>query len=128
MFEPRFAELVAFGSKTQTIRPEGKNPPRAGEWRSLRVWTGTPRRSPQREIAQVRLTRVRSVRIHHDHYAIIGPPYHDARWYWVNAPHRLKTFARAEGFASWLDLTEWFWERHGLPFSGLLLEWKWPEI
>ena len=32
-------------------------------------------------------------------------------------------FAQLDGFANWGEIRDWFSETHGLPFSGLLIEW-----
>ena len=33
-------------------------------------------------------------------------------------------FARADGFANWNEMREWFKAEHGLPFDGVVLYWQ----
>jgi hypothetical protein len=30
---------------------------------------------------------------------------------------------RRDGFTNWAEMRDWFDQLHGLPFSGLLIEW-----
>lgn len=52
LFQPRFANLVAAGTKRQTIRPTRKIPIVRGDDLSLRQWQGLPYRSKQVELAR----------------------------------------------------------------------------
>ncbi len=35
----------------------------------------------------------------------------------------LEWFAQKDGFDSWEEMREWFKERYGLPFEGVLITW-----
>lgn len=64
LFQPRFEPLILAGTKTTTIRPtrrDGRPRARSGEQVSLRVWSGLPYRSPQREVGQALVTEVSGV-------------------------------------------------------------------
>jgi len=37
--------------------------------------------------------------------------------------HSLDLFALRDGFNNWLDLRDWFSERYGGFFEGVLIEW-----
>jgi hypothetical protein len=117
MFQGRFEALIAEGRKLQTIRPFRRNPLKVGEELSLRVWTGKPYRSPQREIAQVVVARVRIVQIEADRVSVWIPE----GWRPIPFP---REFAKSDGFGSWEELAAWFAEAHGLPFEGTLIEWR----
>lgn len=38
----------------------------------------------------------------------------------------LDAFARADGFAGWAEMRDWFDRRYGLPFAGECIEWRFP--
>ena len=122
MFQPRFAPLVESGEKIQTIRPVPKRMPRVGAEISCRVWEAAPYRSHQREILRSVVVASSLVRIA-DGGILIAPydPSRDPSWTPVTD---LDAFARADGFASWDDMRSWFSDTHGLPFSGLLIQWE----
>jgi hypothetical protein len=37
--------------------------------------------------------------------------------------HR-ESFAHADGFACWEEMRQWFENQHGLPFTGILIQWN----
>jgi hypothetical protein len=116
LFKPRFAALVAAGTKTQTVRPTPKRMPRAGDTISLRYWLGAPYRSRQRIIREAEISEV--------HHALIeanGVSLYETGAAW--APDR-DAFARADGFADWPEMRSWFEAEHGLPFSGIVIFWN----
>lgn len=116
MFKPQFAPLVESGEKRQTIRPEPKRMPREGDPISLRAWLGSPYRSKQRVLKEATVTEVRTVKMDDD-----GVNLYDG---WAGyAPADIDQFARADGFASWAEMREWFKQTHGLPFRGILIRW-----
>ena len=121
MFQPRFAADVAAGRKLHTIRQTPKILPKVGERISLRQWQGKPYRSKQIVLAESTITRVAKCIIQATwaHVETTG---------FVRAPGYLNVFARADGFANWLDMVEWFRTTHGLPFEGMLIEWAPPAL
>ena len=38
----------------------------------------------------------------------------------------LDRLAVKDGFSNWRDLVKWFEREHGLPFTGILIEWEPP--
>lgn len=122
MFQPRFAPLVESGAKIQTIRPTPKRMPRVGAEISCRVWEGKPYRSKQREILCATVRMVSLVRLAGG--GILIAPYDPSRDPVWSPVADLGAFARADGFASWDDMRSWFSDTHGLPFSGLLIQWQ----
>lgn len=48
----------------------------------------------------------------------------DAEWEWRYLAHDdLDPLARADGFANFEEMAEWFAAQYGLPFSGYLHKW-----
>lgn len=124
MFRPEFEAPILAGTKHHTIRPRAKRPWKARMLLSLRVWTGAPYRTPQREFMMVPLLRVEPVEITRQSVTL-GWPGSD-RIGWSAGSDGLDRFARADGFATWADLVAWFDRTHGLdePFRGDLIRWK----
>ena len=111
LFQPRFAALVVAGTKRQTVRPTRRYKLIIGEAISLRVWTGKPYRSPQKELLPTTIRAVSPVYISRGG-VFIGKSAGDG-----------EAFARADGFASFAALCDWFDATHGLPFTGIVIEW-----
>lgn len=116
MFQERFAPLVESGAKCQTIRPMRRNPVRVGDAVSLRAWTGRAYRSKQRVLREVIVLKVERVSVLVS--GIWTGPEEDRRL--TTLPHQ---FAKADGFADWPEMREWFARTHGLPFHGVLIQW-----
>jgi hypothetical protein len=114
MFKPQFAPLVLSGEKCQTIRPNPKRMPKAGDKISLRMWTGKPYRSKQRVlresiISEVLPMKICGLAIMVNKCVLLG----GEEW----------AFAKADGFNTPMDLIEWFNVTHGLPFEGVVIKW-----
>lgn len=110
-FKPQFATLVESEMKWQTVRPTPKVMPRPGDLFDARQWTGLPYRSKQRKLGEWPIVRVAQCTINSQ-----GVIYVDGEL----AP---KGFAKADGFPSHAALCNWFRDTHGLPFSGILIQW-----
>lgn len=135
MIQPRFEDAVVSGRKPHSIRPprsDGRPRARVGEPLSIRVWTGKPYRSQQREVARAVVTSVHEIEISDE-----------AIWIWnwrSKSPFRVSLpdggcrtlldyaessrFARRDGFADAGELKDWFAATHGLPFTGALIRWR----
>lgn len=121
-FKPRFAPLVEAGKKTQTIRPVPKRKqdmPKVGQEISLRTWTGRPYASKQRVLRSGIITSVSRVRIGKKSVAIF---FNGTRLSVLQ--EYLDGFAVDDGFRNWAEMREWFAAEHGLPFAGILIQWK----
>lgn len=108
MFQPRFAPLVASGVKPYTIRKPRKNPIKVGDKLSLRTWTGKPYRSKQKILRDTVCVNVEPFKM-------------DTHFIWQLGSDDL---AKRDGFADAGDMVRWFKDTHGLPFEGVLIEWK----
>lgn len=121
MCQPQFEPLILSGVKTHTIRPPRKGrrwaevlPP--GTRISLRVWTGKPYRSKQREIKQVSVKFVFPVEVR-------------SKGLWRldrNHPLSTRKISHGDGFVNWPAMRKWFSTTHGLPFEGELIHWEEP--
>lgn len=109
LFQDRFAAAVRSGAKKQTIRKtcDGIRP---GTVLSLRRWTGKPYRSKQEVLREAVCKTIQEVVI--STHCVIALGWHEDE------------FARADGFASWPEMRDWFDKVHGLPFDGYLIRWE----
>ncbi|MGH8017023.1 MAG: ASCH domain-containing protein [Opitutaceae bacterium] len=112
LFKPRFATLVELGAKKQTVRPTPLRKPKPGDRISLRQWSGKPYRSKQVTLREATVVAVEPCEITTTSVRV-GP--------FDESP---EMFARADGFASWDDMRQWFEREHGLPFQGILIGWQ----
>lgn len=129
MFQAQFVLKVQDGTKTTTIRPSspGGNP-QPGDTLDARYWTGKPYRSKQASILTAKITKVSRVEIHWDSIWVhhltrdnesvcYGPPTGVALGI-------LNVISQKDGFSDWSAMREWFRTQHGLPFTGILIEWE----
>lgn len=117
MVQNRFEQPILDRIKNTTIRPPRKDGrPRAkpGEQLSIRVWTGAPYRSKQREILQVTVKFVMPVEID-----VLGIKRTD-----MPVEFDRTKIAKADGFKNWREMRAWFLFTHGLPFTGVLIHWE----
>jgi len=122
LFKPQFAELVEQGRKLQTVRPTPKRRPAPGDLISLRCWTGAPYRGKQRGLREATIVAVKSITIGKRHFWIEGNEHFAGAT--ITHPSALDDFARADGFATWAELTAWFENTHSQPFKGIVIYWK----
>lgn len=117
MFQQRFENAITSGKKDQTIRQKSKRQYMVGEVVSLRVWTGRPYMSKQREFAQAQITEVLDFGLY---------PQGDGYNIYVDNL-RLKyfsdveSFVKRDGFNDVSDMMEFF---NKLPFEGTLYRWS----
>lgn len=127
LFQNRFEAPIVAGVKLTTIRAHRKDGrPRAkiGEEFSLRVWTGRPYASKQREIARGIMEQMEAVAVHDDGVSLGDGT---LRAMWIGERNRyviLYSVAKREGFADWKEMRAHFAEHHALPFSGTLFTWR----
>lgn len=116
-FKDRFEAPALAGIKRHTIRGHRKDGrPRAvvGERISLRVWTGRPYASKQREFAQATVLHVIPVRV--TKAGVWRPD--------LRCDLKRSYVARRDGFANWREMRAFFEVNGGLPFEGVLVVWK----
>jgi ribosomal protein S18 acetylase RimI-like enzyme len=117
-FQPRFEPGVLDGTKLCTMRKRAGC--KAGDVLSLRVWSGKPYRSKQREIGRRICKAVKAVSIWHERdgkYCIAVDEV-------LLRDEQRDAFARADGFEGLEDMVGWLLENHGPDaFKGWLIEW-----
>lgn len=113
-FKAQFADDVEHRRKTRSIRAPRKDgrDPKPGD--RLQFYTGMRTRAC-RKIGEADCVRVRPIQITDKCIMLDGCP--------LNAS-RMGDFAKADGFESMADMLKFFDEQHGLPFGGLLIEWR----
>ena len=124
MISQEFVTKVLDGSKPHTIRP---TPWEEGQLYSLRVWTGKPYRSKQREIGVIECTRTEQIIIGYE--GILRRDSEDQpRMRKVTDPadrEELDRLAKADGFdEGWPQMLGWFAARYQLPFEGYINHFK----
>lgn len=108
-FQPRFADMVESGQKTQTIRKTLRG--KVGD--TVYLYTGQ-RTKQCRKLGEGRIVAIQEVRIRRQGIftgdSILSGPDHDR-------------FAAADGFPGLKEMFDWFETVHGLPFDGFLYKW-----
>ena len=115
LFMNRFEAPIVGGTKIHTMRLR-KRVPKVGDVLSLRVWTGKPYRSKQREILSATCTRVQEFRME------AMSPFVDGDFVWSDAERA--ALAKRDGFGFWEEMRETLHQMHGLYFVGHLIWWK----
>lgn len=116
-FQPRFADLVESGAKTQTIRKTC----RAKVGDTVYLYTGQ-RTKQCRKLGQGVVTSSTAIRLYLSP-ALGGLPM-------LKYGGRLLTndgeenIATDDGFTCFLEMANWFQNQYGLPFEGWLITWR----
>jgi hypothetical protein len=119
---PQFEAPIRAGIKDQTIRGKRKFPYKIGEVVSLRVWTGRPYMSPQREFAQAEIELVIDFGL--------KPDDNNGLFSWFVGGEKLRyaseihALAVRDGFTTAASMTEFFLTAHRLPFDGDIYRWR----
>jgi hypothetical protein len=126
-FQSRFADAVADGRKTQTIRAPRKDGriPKVGQ--TAYLYTGM-RSSAARKLGEGMIVEVENILIDEDgaFISVVDLPICDA----LANDGKYKVlgnrdaFAQADGFTDWQEMVDWFRSTHGLPFAGHLIMWE----
>lgn len=112
-FQSRFAYLVESGLKRSTIRARRADGRDAKPGQTLYLFTGQ-RTGHCRRLKETRCESVRPIRITRAGFFVAGKrlSIRDA-----------SDLAKGDGFSGPGDMLIWFWQNHGLPFSGILIKW-----
>jgi hypothetical protein len=118
MVQPRFEGKIIFGKKKHSMRINYEfwkkriESIMAGEgYLSLRVWTGKPRRSKQREFLQLEKAGIEKITLKHSE-TLDGhktPPEFFIKEKLIDED----TLAENDGFEDSDELIEWFWDYSG---------------
>ena len=126
-FKAQFADDVECRRKRRSIRARRKDgrDPKRGD--TLQLYTGM-RQKGCRKLGEAPCMRVRPVKVAYDGIYLDGRKLYcgDAPAYagGVDPENYDSDFARADGFSTFQDMAEFFEKQHGLPFDGLLIEWR----
>lgn len=124
-FQARFAEAVEWGKKRQTIRADRKDGrPHCKRGDTLKLYTGM-RTKACRLLGVATVTRTARVRIEAT-CMFLNETLVPATLWDRDSPMTDNEFAEADGFESFMDLSAWFDETHGLPFEGTVIYWEQP--
>lgn len=114
-FQPHFEHAIVSGAKRQTIRPRRSRPTKAGDNFTATVHGRT---KMCRVILRSRVKNVMRCIVHTQCLQIAHT--------FITDPPALDAFARADGFAGWAAMRDWFDRRYGLPFVGECVVWQFP--
>lgn len=120
-FAKEFADMVADGTKRQTIRAprRDKQHPKAGDTLYLKAG---PYTSARRDLGTVICTSVSRISIYGvEDFASV---WQDSEVRVNNRPVDIDEMAAADGFKSASRMLEYFDDHGGLPFDGFLIEWE----
>lgn len=110
-FDEQFADDVENGIKTRTVRSKPYCKP--GDKLSLVTGLGGPH---YRQLAEAVCTAVTPVTMDVDRMNLNGKD--------LEQGTEDEDFARADGFAEFLEMANWFDNQYGLPFEGFVIEWR----
>ena len=110
-----FRDKILDGSKRQTIRGIRKRAIAAGD----KLFLYWKQQSPKdcEKLGKATCTKAIPVRIERSRAVLTYPEVCD-----YEIVH-LDKFAQDDGFDNWQQLIEFFEDTHGLPFTGVLIEW-----
>lgn len=136
MIQEQFEAAVVEQRKSNTIRPPRKDgrDPKPGDELSIRVWTGKPYRSPQREVFRAVVSGIKAIQIFGTagtpdncgtkiHLAEVVEPGSMPIGRFLDRQEMIE-LAIGDGFDSLAAFREFFETTHGLPFSGFLIKWR----
>lgn len=110
-FKAQFAPAVEAGTKRQTIRALRKRPIHRGN--TLRLYTGLRTRNA-RLLREAVASAVTPITLDADGVLLRSRRLSEAR---------AQQMAAEDGFQSLAEMLAWFDDVHGLPFSGVLIQW-----
>ena len=119
-YQRRFAPLVKHEVKRSTLRPKRKRPIKPGE--ILYHFTGQRTKQCERLLESI-CKKTTPMRLKEK-----GAKKQQGRilfwkpWIWLT-PYERQMLAMGDGFRDWPEMRDWFRDRYGLPFEGVLIEW-----
>ena len=116
-FQERFADAVETHKKRQTIRRVWKRPIKPGDTLYLKMGMRTKR---CRKLGKEVCSDYRPITINEHSISLLTNLGTLEIW---PEGYPLAWFARKDGFDSWEEMRDWFRDRYGLPFEGVLITW-----
>jgi hypothetical protein len=120
-FKAKFADLVATGKKTQTIRRTNRF--KVGD--TLQLYTGQ-RTKDCRQLGEAVVKKVSQILIFENHIRTYSPTKGDCLKMVASANYEtLNKLAKKDGFKDFEEMKAFFVAQYGdLPFEGYLIQWK----
>lgn len=125
-FKKEFARAVETGEKRQTVRAHRKDGrPHCKQGDTIKLYTGMRTKSC-RLLAEATVLSIKPVRIEATEMWLDGQRLHASIFSRDQFDPTDNEFAQADGFTSFMDLSDWFRQVHGLPFEGVVIRWDEP--
>lgn len=122
-FKKQFAAAVEHGEKTQTVRAHRKDGrPHCKVGDTISLYTGM-RTKTCRLLGRATVKRIDQVRIEPTQMFINGRLLPSAIYH-RDCGQTDNEFAENDGFDSFMDMSRWFEDVHGLPFEGVVIHWN----
>jgi len=112
-FHKQFADTVARGDKTQTIRKRRLHPICLGEY--LHLYVGLKTNDARRLLPPRPCSYVADIVIQPDYTVFVGGD--------TIGPEYLEEIAKLDGFVNGAAMLAWFKKTYGLPFVGQIIRW-----
>ena len=118
-FQERFAEAVKNGAKRQTIRRKRKRPIKLGDTLYFKV-NQRSKVKACRSLGIAICKAAHRIEISDGRFWFIGSDYGLGKY---TKQRDLDGIAQDDGFRDYAEMRDWFRDRYGLPFEGVLIEW-----
>lgn len=119
-FQPKFADDVEYGIKTQTIRRSA----RCKKGDAIQLYT-MQRTKECRKLGDAICTRVTPIKICDTEMFLDGRRVFAGDALRDEFEDRDNDFAKKDGFSGYMEMADWFREKYGsLPFEGFVIEWR----
>lgn len=119
IFDAQFADDVEWCIKTQTVRKVA--PCKKGD--RLELFTN-PLQGPVRKLVDATCTAVKPIRIDAMGITLDGNRLFAGSAYRDETDDRDNDFAKKDGFGDFMEMADWFADRYGLPFDGVVIYWR----
>lgn len=119
-FKKQFADDVAYGHKTQTIRQKARC--RVGD--ELQLYTG--QRTKQCEkLADAICTSIQPIEVHPTYMKLNGVELYKGNAARDELDDRDNDFAKKDSFDGYMEMSDFFRQQYGeLPFIGVVIKWR----
>lgn len=109
-----FKDKILSGEKRQTIRSVRKHPIKEGD--VLYMYWKQRSQTEREKLGEAKCVKIRQVQIFREYLIEDQNKFCQIKQY-------LDKFAIADGFDNWDEMRDFFDKTHGLPFTGVLIEW-----
>ena len=116
-----FKDKIISGEKRQTIRSVRKFPIKEGD--ILYMYWKQRSQTEREKLGEAKCIKLLEIKIFNDEVRIKDESlfYQSCTYASIES---LNKFAIADGFNNWQELIKFFESTHGLPFTGVLIQWN----